>query len=256
MSSEFDFSPANWVYSQRISSQENDVYTVWIEDNGSGGGVIKMRQRDYDPLKLSSFAGTWSSNHPKVTWDESGATDFKEYVVEKSINGTTFSPCTTYTSRTVTSYTDASEFQYSPGNTKTYVWYRVYQSDLQDNTSDYTAKKGFTVNGPQNSINQLIVSTDIKLAEFVLTENYPNPFNPETKISFGLPEQSTVSLKVYNIQGQEVATLAEGVKQDGYYTASFDGSELSSGVYIYRFAARGLESGKVHNEIKRMLLIK
>jgi type IX secretion system substrate protein len=240
----------------RISTNEDDIYTLCIADDGSSGYELRMRQRDYNPSKLTSFAGTWSSSHPKVTWDASEATDFKEYVVEKSSDGVNFSTRATISSRSVTSYTDASEYQYSPGNTKSHVWYRTYQKDLQDNVSEKTANKSFTVNGPQNSVNQLIVSTDIKLADFVLAENYPNPFNPETKISFGLPEQSNVSLKVYNIQGQVVATLADGVKQDGYYTTSFDGSALSSGVYIYRFAARGLESGKVHNEIKRMLLIK
>ncbi len=234
-----------------VSSNGNDIYVAWIEN-----GTVKLRHRDFAPLKLANFDDIWSSNHPKVTWEASEATDFQKYVVEKSTNGTTFAPCTTITSRSQTSYTDQSENKYSFGNDKTYVYYRAKQVDLQANESELTANKRFAVNAAQNSISELTVSLDAKLAVFKLEANYPNPFNPQTKISFGLPEQSNVSLKVYNIQGKDVATLAEGSQESGYYTATFDGSELTSGVYIYRFAAKGLETGKLFNEVKRMLLIK
>ena len=75
---------------------------------------------------------------------------------------------------------------------------------------------------------------------FVLEQNYPNPFNPVTHISFSLPHQSEITLKVYNSAGQEVAVLTEGMFQAGYHTALFDASNLSSGLYFARLEAEGM----------------
>jgi hypothetical protein len=71
--------------------------------------------------------------------------------------------------------------------------------------------------------------------EYALSQNYPNPFNPTTMIEFSLAEVSTVSLKVYNILGQEVATLIDReVMDDGDQQIEFDATGLPSGVYFYR----------------------
>ncbi|MGB9665230.1 MAG: T9SS type A sorting domain-containing protein, partial [Ignavibacteria bacterium] len=70
--------------------------------------------------------------------------------------------------------------------------------------------------------------------EYKLSQNYPNPFNPSTMIEFSIVKSEFVSLKVYNILGQEVATLVNEVKNPGIYSVRFDASHLSSGVYIYR----------------------
>jgi hypothetical protein len=85
---------------------------------------------------------------------------------------------------------------------------------------------------------------------FDLNQNYPNPFNPVTTIQYNLPEQSFVTLKVYNIRGEEVTTLVETEKQAGQYRVTFDASELNSGVYFY-----SLKAGTYKN-VKRMILIK
>jgi len=84
----------------------------------------------------------------------------------------------------------------------------------------------------------------------LLSQNYPNPFNPVTKISFDIPKQSFVILKIYDMLGREVETLVNDVKAPGYYVVDFNGSELSSGVYFYRFQSAGF------TDIKRMLLIR
>ena len=72
---------------------------------------------------------------------------------------------------------------------------------------------------------------------FALNQNYPNPFNPSTKISFVIPTTGFVTLKVYNILGQEVQTLFSGIKNAGSYETTFDGTKLASGVYFYRLQA-------------------
>ena len=75
--------------------------------------------------------------------------------------------------------------------------------------------------------------------ELALDQNYPNPFNPTTNISYQLPERTDVQLTVYNSLGQEVATLVDETVDAGQHEVSFDGSDLSSGVYIYRLQADG-----------------
>ena len=86
--------------------------------------------------------------------------------------------------------------------------------------------------------------------EFALGNNYPNPFNPITQISYQLPEQTSVTLEVYSILGQHVKTLVNESQSAGNYEVSFDGSDVSSGTYIYR-----LEAGDYFNS-KQMMLVK
>jgi hypothetical protein len=72
------------------------------------------------------------------------------------------------------------------------------------------------------------------LKEFKLYQNYPNPFNPTTTIQYSIPEAGIVSLKVFNILGEEINTLVDNYKEVGNYKVSFDGGALSSGIYFYR----------------------
>ena len=72
---------------------------------------------------------------------------------------------------------------------------------------------------------------------YALMQNYPNPFNPATNVEFTLPASSNVQLRVYNMLGQEVATLVNGTLTAGTHTVRFDGSRLSTGVYVYRLTA-------------------
>jgi hypothetical protein len=73
-----------------------------------------------------------------------------------------------------------------------------------------------------------------------LFQNYPNPFNPSSVIKYGLPATAMVSLEVYNVLGQRVATLVNGVQQAGYHEVVFENSTLCSGVYFYRLSANNL----------------
>jgi hypothetical protein len=87
-------------------------------------------------------------------------------------------------------------------------------------------------------------------SKFELNQNYPNPFNPTTQISYNVPKESFVSLKVFNLMGQEVATLVSGNQTAGKYTVPFDASHVSSGIYMYR-----LQAGS-SVEVKRMTFVK
>ncbi|MBI3005077.1 MAG: T9SS type A sorting domain-containing protein [Ignavibacteriales bacterium] len=96
-------------------------------------------------------------------------------------------------------------------------------------------------------------------SEFDLYQNYPNPFNPETVIRFSLPNNSSlysVSLKVYNLLGQEVATLVDGQQGTGFYEAKLDGRNLTTGAYFYRIVVSGGTKESVYGSMKRMMLLR
>ncbi len=77
------------------------------------------------------------------------------------------------------------------------------------------------------------------ISGYELFQNYPNPFNPSTMLEFGISNPGFVSLKVYDILGSEVSTLVSENKTAGSYTAAFDGSNLSSGIYFYALSVDG-----------------
>jgi hypothetical protein len=85
---------------------------------------------------------------------------------------------------------------------------------------------------------------------YALSQNYPNPFNPSTVIRYGLPAAGMTTLKVYNILGQEVATLVNEVQPAGTYTVRFNASSLSSGVYFFRILSGSFSA------VKKMVLVK
>ncbi|MEJ2196139.1 MAG: family 43 glycosylhydrolase [Ignavibacteriaceae bacterium] len=86
-------------------------------------------------------------------------------------------------------------------------------------------------------------------SNFDLEQNYPNPFNPTTVISYQLPVSSNISLKVYDLIGQEITTLFEGFRQAGNYSTTFNAKGLSSGIYLYR-----LDTGNFEFTKKALLL--
>ncbi|MEK9135833.1 MAG: T9SS type A sorting domain-containing protein [Bacteroidota bacterium] len=85
---------------------------------------------------------------------------------------------------------------------------------------------------------------------FALLQNYPNPFNPTTEIRYQIPEVSHVALKVYDLLGREVATMADDVEEPGYKSVQLNASQLASGVYFYR-----LQFGRFV-ETRKMLVVK
>lgn len=132
-----------------------------------------------------------------------------------------------------------------------------------------SASSSFTVSQSSSSLSgaTLSLTPDVPLAvsphapgvpaAYRLEQNYPNPFNPATKISYALPENSHVSLGVYNVLGQLVVTLKNGTENAGYKSVTFDASALPSGIYFYRLEATSAASpGNSFTTVKKLVLLK
>src|SRR4030095_2864219 len=89
---------------------------------------------------------------------------------------------------------------------------------------------------------------------YSITQNYPNPFNPSTTIEYSIPENASVSLKVYDMLGKEVADLVNKSQDKGTYIINWDASNYSSGIYFYRIQAKGLKGNFA--DTKKMILTK
>jgi hypothetical protein len=126
--------------------------------------------------------------------------------------------------------------RYDEDMSRTYLRGAVINGVVYGDTTFYT---------PVSVLEESVVT------DYSLDQNYPNPFNPATEIEFALPEQSDVTLKVYDILGKEIGTLATGSYSAGRYTVPFDGTSHASGVYIYK-----LSYGKGQSITRKMTLLK
>lgn len=93
--------------------------------------------------------------------------------------------------------------------------------------------------------------------QYALGQNYPNPFNPLTVIRYELPVQSEVALRIYNVLGQEVKTLVNGIRDAGYESVEWDASQVASGVYFYRLEAVSVhEPSNRFTQVRKMVLLR
>jgi len=91
---------------------------------------------------------------------------------------------------------------------------------------------------------------------FALHENYPNPFNPSTTITYNIPEVSHVKITVYNLLGEKVEDLINLPHKSGIHQINFDSKNLSSGIYFYEMKASGVKNSSSYHDVKKMMLIK
>jgi hypothetical protein len=186
-------------------------------------------------VDLSLFEGTWVECTEVV---KIGAAGTYSMVVKRISDGIV-----------ILSYNNANIMTIRPDNNFIRPKWGIYRSlnnasDLRDEAvrfAGFTIQEGTTTgDGSQRSVPNSIL----------LQQNHPNPFNPVTTIAFTIPRTTLVTLKVCSMLGQEVATLAHGEMQPGEYSLRFDGSTLSSGMYLY-----GLTT-EYSSTVKKMALIK
>jgi len=133
---------------------------------------------------------------------------------------------------------------------------------------DFDGMPGFILRGAK--INGIVYGTVTAIEDPVpsqlpqvlrLDQNYPNPFNPTTTIRYALPKDAFVTLKIYNILGQEIVSLQEEMQNTGFHNVVWNGRNtngqtIASGVYFYRLEARPADGAEPFTSFKKMLMLK
>lgn len=244
-----------WVIANRLTAPSSQTKILSLSyyitrDNGTGNGsfvpvVYANRTIGVGPALTPMYEG--SIYTPRSGWNNidvssanlslSGASS-KEFYVGIKYNGTA-EPMIGYTSTS-----NGRAWEYDPTRL------------------EWTAFDAFQPPFPATLFIRATVSTVTSITqiqnwiptEFELSQNYPNPFNPSTTMSFAIPKEVAVTLKVYNIQGQEIATLVQSTLAPGTYTVQWNGQTdtgvpAASGVYFCR-----LQAGTTHLSKKMVLL--
>ncbi len=174
------------------------------------------------PVELTSFIAEVDENGILLVWETATETNNSGFEVEKSEDNSTFTKVGHIKGNGTTSEKQEYKFRDTDVNGKGKCYYRLKQIDY-DGTAGYSEV--------------LEVDYSIIPVEFSLSQNYPNPFNPATTIKFGIPQTTSVTLKIYDALGSEVETLIDEKLEPGYYKHIWDASRFASGVYFYRIIA-------------------
>lgn len=186
------------------------------------------------PVELTSFSASQYENKVELNWVTASEKNNLGFEIERSSDGKQFIKIGFVSGNGTT--LQLSSYSFIDENLQSNIYYyRLKQIDF-DGTFEYSKMIYVAIGVP---------------AFFSLSQNYPNPFNPATTIGFTLPEQTKVSLKIYNILGSEVADVLNEVKDAGSHAINFDAGQLSSGVYIYK-----LSTGSGKSMSKKMTLLK
>jgi photosystem II stability/assembly factor-like uncharacterized protein len=200
---------------------------------GEHGTILKYKPPFIIPVELTSFTAAVTNNDISLKWSTATELNNKGFNVHrKAENGA-------YTSvgfvQGFGTTTDAQSYYFTDSRLDTGIYtYRLMQIDFNGNF-EYSNEISVEVRKP---------------FEYVLEQNYPNPFNPGTVINYSIPQDGIVTIEIFNLLGEKLATLLDEIQVAGRYEINFDASNLSSGIYVY-----GLKAGKF-NVLKKMLLIK
>ncbi len=179
------------------------------------------------PVELTSFSATSVDNEVELNWTTATETNNQGFQVERMIAGGSFEQVGYVAGFGTTTEPKAYSFIDSELETGSYT-YRLKQIDF-DGTFTYSEELNVEVELP---------------IEYSLEQNYPNPFNPSTTIKYSIPEEGIVKLAVYNMLGEEVATIVNASQKAGRYEVNFNATGLSSGVYVYRIEAANFTASK------------
>lgn len=208
----------------------NDPQTNVINDLTLTAPVIMLQPL---PVELNSFTASSTGNKVELKWNTATEVNNSGFDVERKSDNSAWKKV---------GYIKGS------GNSNTVKEYSFKDSPVGDINFQYRLKQ-IDFNGKITYSDLVSVKIEIPL-QYSLEQNYPNPFNPTTNIRFELPEASHVSIKVYNMLGQEVITVLNENMPAGYQNVTFDASKIASGTYIYR-----MEAGK-YSQVKKMTLLK
>ena len=202
---------------------------LWVV--GSSGIIIKGFS-DPVPVELISFNIETSGDELILRWKTSTETNNKGFDIERRRKD----------------YQNWEKIGYVPGNGTTTNLSEYEFRDKVNGTFLYRIKQ-IDLDGSCNYSNEIEGSINL-LTSYTLEQNYPNPFNPSTVISFQIPKDEYVSLKIYDVLGNLLDVLISEKKSAGKYSISYKASDLSSGIYIYKIMMGNI------TQSKKMILIK
>lgn len=191
------------------------------------------------PVELASFTASVSGNDVSLNWMTASEINNSGFEVERQVGSR----------QSAVSNWERIGYVEGKGTTTEINHYSFVDKGLTPGSYQYRIKQ-IDFDGSYEYYN-LAETIEIELpTEFVLAQNYPNPFNPTTNIQYAIGSKQHVTLKVFDVLGNEIATLVDEYKPAGSYTINFDASKLSSGVYFYKLS--------VGNEIKtnKMILLR
>jgi hypothetical protein len=225
---------SDWLYSFANSISADGLTLVGTAYPLSGGPIAYVLKFENPvPVELTSFAASYENNKVKLGWTTSSELNNQGFDVERKTQNSEWNKIGFINGNGTTTEANSYKFIDNSISSKKY-YYRLNQIDF-DGTCEYSN----------------VVEVDINtVTDFSLNQNYPNPFNPSTKISFSLPQTANVKLSVFNLLGEKVAELVNEVKSSGFYEVDFSGSNLTSGMYLYRLEAGDFVS------TRKMTLIK
>ncbi|AFH48173.1 Subtilisin-like serine protease [Ignavibacterium album JCM 16511] len=205
-------------------------------DNFYGWGIIRALDALNEiavPVELTSFTANYTGNSVELTWTTSTEKNNYGFEVQKRYDGEQY---------------QSIAFINGNGTTTNRITYNYTDKDIKSNKIYYRLKQ-IDYNGDESYTAE--VSVDIQFPEnFILYQNFPNPFNPTTSLRYAIGSRQFVTLKVYDLLGREITTLVNEEKLPGVYDIEFNASKLSSGTYFYK-----LQAGD-YSEIKKMILLK
>lgn len=196
------------------------------------------------PTAPSNVNGQITASGITLTWDESTDADFNYFAIYRSTSPNfSIQNMEPIANTTDVTYTDAEV------SANESYYYKVAAFDFSGNESQTSSEVAVTYTGIGDKNNQAVPT------DFVLQQNFPNPFNPSTHISFGLPNNEEVRIIIYDMLGKPIRTLVSGKLSAGFHDIVWNGRDhngnvVSAGVYIYRLEA------KSHVLTKKMLLVK
>ena len=185
------------------------------------------------PVELTAFSANSVNGNVELLWNTATEKNNNGFEVERKSAASEFVKIGFVKGNGTT--TNVSSYSFTDKNVKADYSYRLKQIDF-DGTFAYS-------NIVNVSANQLPVT-------FALGQNFPNPFNPTTSISYSLPQAGVVNLAIFNTLGQKVKEVVNSYQEAGNYTVSLNVSDLSSGNYIYNISVNGKSINK------KMLLLK
>jgi N-acetylneuraminic acid mutarotase len=234
--------PTSNIFNQTSATAFDDSIRIFVPGGYAAAAfanfdAVACGQLLFIPVELTSFTASASEGVVELSWITATETNNKGFEVQRSSSGE-FETIAFVEGHGTT--TESQAYSYTDRNVSVGSYsYRLKQIDF-DGSFDYSD----------------IVEVDVPApAVFALEQNYPNPFNPTTAISFKLKVDSKVSLKVFDVLGQEVATLVNTNYAAGSHKVDFDASRLNSGVYLYRLEATGVD-GSSFMDVKKMILTK